>query len=98
MSEDVTIDVTEGSLSLCGTVDGGNGAVPGVAIKLKGGHGKPRVGVSDATGRFCFYFLIQAEYKLKLAPPSTRQFRGDALHVLVGASDVTNVHFPVSPR
>jgi hypothetical protein len=100
ISEDVTITITEGSLSLCGVVElAGSGApTPNVALRLKGGGGKPRTVLSDADGRFCFFHLIQAQYKLALDKLSRRDFVGERQNVVVSSGDLDGVVFVVRPR
>jgi hypothetical protein len=98
VSEDVTVSVTESGLSLCGTVEDGSGPVAGVAVKLRGGQVKPRVVFSDAAGQFCFAYLVQSQYKLALALPSSRQYRAVPLPVVVSAGDVKGVLFSIAPR
>jgi hypothetical protein len=95
VSEDVTVTVTEGSLALCGMVERLDAPVPGVAVKLTGGLGKPRTGFSDATGRFCFASLLQRPYTLHVGKPSHKQYGAKALHVLIEGTDVTDVRFHV---
>ncbi len=98
ISEDVTISVTEGSLSLCGVVELSGAPTPNVALRLKGGGGKPRTVMSDVDGRFCFFHLIQAQYKLALDKLSRRDFVGDRQSVVVSSGDVDDVVFSVRPR
>lgn len=98
ISEDVTIEVSEGSLSICGTVDFLGVPQSNVALRLKGGGGKPRTVLSDADGRFCFFHLIQAEYKLGLDKLSRRDFVAERLAVVVSAGDVDDVVVAVRRR
>jgi hypothetical protein len=98
ISEDVTFEIAEGSLSLCGVVDLLGVPKPNVAVRLKGGGGKPRTVLSDADGRFCFFHLIQAEYNLTLDRLSRRDFVAEPLSFVVADGDVDGLILSVRPR
>ncbi len=99
-SEDVTITVAEGNLSLGGVLSLFGGApVVGVTVELKG-MGRPRQVVTDADGHYQFDDLVPgASLRLKLGKPTRRDYRAypPARAVLMGTSDLSDQHFELTP-
>jgi hypothetical protein len=98
ISEDVTIVVAEGSLSICGTVEFFGAPMPGVALQLKGSGVKPRSVLSDSTGRFCFFHVSQSTYKLGLDKLSRRDFNAQRQSFIVTGADVDGLVVAVRRR
>jgi hypothetical protein len=95
VGEDVSITVSESGLSLCGVVERLNAPVSGVAVQITGGHVPHRIAYSNASGGFCFFYLIQAQYVLSVGRPSKKEYAATPIRVTVGGSDVAGVHFVV---
>ncbi|MFQ5352224.1 MAG: S8 family serine peptidase, partial [Candidatus Binatia bacterium] len=96
VTEDVTVEVSEASLSLSGTLwhtaDGSPGA--GIALKLRGFPKRRMLTYSDAQGRFRFDDLIPGRrYIVRLDRPSSKQFRMDpsSLRARIAATDVAGL-------
>lgn len=103
ITEDVTIEVIEASLSLSGTVrhaaDGSPGA--GISLKLKGFPKRRLLTYTDAQGRFRFDDLIaDRRYNLRMDRPSSREFRMDprSIRVRLGTADVSGLELDLTPK
>jgi subtilisin family serine protease len=101
VSEDVAVVVSEavGAAGGVARLQGG-GTVPGAVFRISGTPGGPRLGQTDASGRFRFEGLAPGRYRLRLDKPTRKAFRATppAAIVEIGSSDVLDVDFLLTPR
>ncbi len=103
VTEDVTVDVSEASLSLSGTVrlaaDGSPGA--GIALQLKGFPERRLLTYTDAQGRFHFDDLIpDRRYRLRMTRPSSKVFRADprSIRITPSNADIAGLELNLTPK
>jgi subtilisin family serine protease len=98
VGEDVTITVTEASLSIGGTVTNSDTTpAAGIAVKLSG----VRLTVhTDAAGRFRFEGLVPGSYAVRLDRPSSRQYLATpaTTRVTLASSDRGGVNMVLTPK
>jgi hypothetical protein len=95
VSEDVTITVADSGLALCGNVERLAMPEPGVAVELVGGPSRRRVANSGPNGEFCFFYVVQGSYLIRVGRPSRKLYEGTPISVVVANADVQNVRFIV---
>jgi subtilisin family serine protease len=94
VSEDVTLTVSEASVSITGTTRASDGTpVPGLAVKLRGANFETRTAWSDASGGFRFENLPPATYKIRLVGTGRAGLR----RIPVGTSDLKGIDL-ISPN
>jgi subtilisin family serine protease len=98
VSEEVTFTVIESRLSISGRASFADGRpAAGLALELAGAR-PTRTGFTDADGRYRFDVASPRAYRLRLARPSSREYRAATLRVAVGAGDVRAADLVVVPR
>jgi hypothetical protein len=95
LSEEVAITVGDSGLALCGTVERLDVPEPGVAVELVGGPSRRRVAYSGPSGEFCFFYVVQGSYLVRVGRPSRKVYEGTPISVVVANADVQNVRFIV---
>ncbi len=99
VSEDVSITVTEGNLSLSGMVVLSDGsAVGNISLRLSGGRIGLRMLSANASGRFSFDDLSPATYRVQLASTSARDYKAVPLSIKMSTADQTGVRLVVTPK
>jgi len=100
VSEDVTLTVTEASLSVGGATTLSDGTpVPGVAVQLTGPV-RTWTGSSDVAGRFRFEDLVPGKYTVRLGRLSIRQYKAkpSVARVTLAGADLKGVNLIVTPK
>ncbi len=97
LSEDISITVAEGRLSVSGQTRTESGdPIPGAAVKLRG-RGAKRNGFSGADGRYLFDGLVPGPYTVRLDKPTKKEYRAKGTKVFLVDVDAT-VDLILSPR